>query len=69
MGVYSRPVPCEERKRFEQVYLDAVRKNVMSGARILNTKSEAWREATKKTRAASDVALADLNQHRKKHGC
>jgi hypothetical protein len=54
MGVYSRPVPCEERKRFEQVYLDAVRKNVMSGARILNTKSEAWREATKETRAACE---------------
>jgi hypothetical protein len=37
--------------------------------RILNTKSEAWREATKEARAACDVALADLNQHREEHGC
>jgi hypothetical protein len=62
-------VPCEERKRLEKVYLDAVRKNGMAGAHILTTNSEAWLEATKETRAACDVALADLHQHREEHGC
>jgi hypothetical protein len=69
MSVYSSPVPCEERKRLEKVYLDAIRKNVMAGAHILNSKSEAWREATKTTRAACDVTLEALNQHRAEHGC
>lgn len=69
MGVYSRPVPCEERKRLESIYIDAVRKNVKAGAHILDTKSEAWREATKETSAACDVALENLNRHREEHGC
>jgi hypothetical protein len=69
LGVYSSPVPCEERKRLEKVYLEAVRKNVMAGAHVLNSKSAAWREATKTTRAACDATLADLNGHRGKHGC
>jgi hypothetical protein len=68
-GVYSSPVPCEQRRRLATVYLDAVRKNGMAGAHIMNTKSKAWREATKETRPACDVALADLNQHREEHGC
>jgi hypothetical protein len=69
MGVYSSPVPCEERKRLEKIYFDAVRNNAIAGAHILNTKSEAWREATKETRAACDVALEALNRHRERHGC
>ena len=66
---YSEPEVCEERKRLERLYLDAVRKNAVAGAHLLNTKSEAWREATKDTRAACDVALANLNRHREEHGC
>jgi hypothetical protein len=66
---YSEPVVCEERKRLERLYLDAVRQNAVAGAHLLNTKSEAWREATKDTRAACDVALANLNRHREEHGC
>jgi hypothetical protein len=62
-------VHCEERKLPEKAYLDAERKNIMAGAHILNTNSKAWREATKETRAACDVALADLNRHREEHGC
>jgi hypothetical protein len=62
-------VVCEERKRLEKLYRDAVRKNTVAGAHILNTKSEAWREATKDTRAGCDVALANLNRHREEHGC
>ncbi len=69
MSVYSSPVLCEERQLLAKVYLDAVRKNSIAGMRILNTKSEAWREATKETRAACDVTLADLNRHREEHGC
>jgi len=68
-GVYSSPVPCEERKQLAKVYLDAVRKNSIAGMRILNAKSEAWREATKETRAACDLALTELNRHREEHGC
>jgi hypothetical protein len=66
---YPEPVVCEERKRLERLYLDAVRKNAVAGAHLLNTKSEAWQEATKDTRAACDVALANLNRHREEHGC
>jgi hypothetical protein len=69
MGVYSSPMPCEERKRLESIYLDAVRKNAMAGVHILDAKSKAWQEATKETSAACDVALANLNDHREKHGC
>ncbi len=69
LSVYSSPMPCEERKRLAKVYLDAVRKTSIAGLRILNAKSEAWREATKETRAACDVTLANLNRHREEHGC
>ncbi len=62
-------MPCEERMRLAKVYLEAVRKNSIAGMRILNTKSEAWREATKETRAACDAALAELNRHRTQHAC
>ena len=62
-------MPCEERKRLANVYLDSVRKNAMAGARILTTNSKAWLEATKETRPACDVALADLKRHREEHGC
>jgi hypothetical protein len=69
LGVYSSPVPCDERKRLEKVYLDAIRENTMAAAHILNAKSKAWREATKETRAACDATLEALNKHRAKHGC
>ena len=62
-------MPCEERKQLAKVYLDAVRKTAIAGMRILNTKSDAWRDATKVARAACDVALTDLNRHREEHGC
>jgi hypothetical protein len=62
-------MPCEERKRLAKIYFDAVRKTAIAGMRILNTKTEAWSEATKETRVTCDVALADLNRHRKEHGC
>lgn len=62
-------MPCEERKRLAKVYFDAVRKTAVAGMRILDAKSEEWREATEETRTACDIALADLNRHRKKHGC
>jgi hypothetical protein len=62
-------MPCEKRNQLAKVYLDAVRKTGVAGMRILNVKSEAWREATLETRAACDVALADLNRHREEHGC
>ena len=60
---------CEERQPLVKAYVDAVRKNAQAGAHILDTKTEAWREATKETRVACDVALADLNRHREEHGC
>jgi hypothetical protein len=65
----SSRVHCEERKRLAQVYLDAVRANALVGAHILSTKSEEWFVATKETRAACDVALAELNRHREEHAC
>ena len=46
-------MPCEERKRLEKIYLDAVRKNAIAGTPIPNTKTKAWREATKETRVAA----------------
>jgi hypothetical protein len=60
---------CEERKQLAMVYLGAVRKTAVAGMRILNAKSEGWREATLETRAACDVAVADLNRHLEEHGC
>jgi hypothetical protein len=68
-GVYSSSGPCEERQQLAKVYLDVVRTTAVDGVRILNVKSKAWREATKETRVACDVALADLNQHMREHGC
>lgn len=69
LGVYSSPVPCEERQRLERVYIDSVRRNAKAGAHVLNTKSDEWREATKETCAECDIALEDLERHRKEHGC
>jgi hypothetical protein len=62
-------VLCEERKQLVKIYVDAVRNTTIAGMRILDAKSEAWREATREARAACDVALTDLNAHREAHGC
>jgi hypothetical protein len=47
----------------------AVVPNVYAGKDVADMKSEAWREATKKTREACQEALDDLNSHRREHGC
>ena len=60
---------CEERLRLTRLYLDAVTLNQAEARTVADMKSEAWREATKETREACTVALADLNDHRKQHGC
>jgi hypothetical protein len=62
-------VLCEERARLEKIYLDAVLELSSAGVHIADMKSEAWREATKETREACQGTLADLNDHRKGHGC
>lgn len=60
---------CEERLRLTLVYLDAVALNQKAGRTVADPKSEAWREATKETREVCVARLADLNSHRKEHGC
>ena len=62
-------VPCEERKRHEEVYNAAVAAIVAAGRNVPDMKSEAWRNATKETREACQAALDDLNRHRNEHGC
>jgi hypothetical protein len=65
---WQRP-PCQERDRLTNAYLAAVVEHGKIGARYANHKSEVWREATKETSAACEAAIADLNAHRKEHGC
>ena len=36
---------------------------------IVDMKSESWREATQQARKQCEETLADLNAHRKEHGC
>jgi len=62
-------VPCEEKDRLTAVYLAAVVKNALAGRTVADIKSEAWREATKETRAACEKALEELNRHKAEHGC
>jgi hypothetical protein len=52
-----------------KVYLDAVFRNRQAGGTIADMKSEAWREATRVTRIDCEMALAELNAHRREHGC
>lgn len=66
---YPFPMECEERKRLEGIYLAAVAANNEAARIVADMRSEAWREATKDTRAACEEALADLSAHRKEHGC
>lgn len=51
------------------VYLAAVVANALAGREIADKKSEAWRKATKETRELCAVALAELDHHKKEHGC
>ncbi len=60
---------CEERLRLTKLYIDAVTLNQAAGRGIADMKSEAWREATRETRADCEMALAELNAHRREHGC
>ena len=60
---------CEQREMLQAIYLEAVAANVKAGSHIEDMKSEAWRAATKETRAICEETLSDLNQHRKEHGC
>jgi hypothetical protein len=62
-------VQCEERERLNRVYLDAAAKISASGKKVLDTKSVAWKEATRHSRATSKAALEALKRHRKEHGC
>jgi hypothetical protein len=47
-GVYLGPMQCQERQRFVASILRLL-SNAMAGIAIANTRSEAWREATKET--------------------
>jgi hypothetical protein len=51
------------------LYLDAVALNQTAGRTVPYKKSASWREATKETREHCKMTLADLNAHRKEHGC
>jgi hypothetical protein len=62
-------VACTERDRLMELYLEAVQKNNEVGLKVSDMKSEAWRAATKDTREACQIALQDLNSHRREHGC
>jgi hypothetical protein len=62
-------VPCEEGDRLNRAYLEAVTKVFDAGKMVPNITSSKWREATLKARLACKAALADLNRHRKEHGC
>jgi hypothetical protein len=62
-------VPCEERDRLNRAYLEATTKVFGAGKVVPNMTSSKWREATQRARAACKAALADLNRHKKEHGC
>jgi hypothetical protein len=60
---------CQERHRLIGIYLDAVTEISLISVRIADMKNESWRDATHEARGACETALADLNAHRKEHGC
>jgi len=62
-------VACDEYQRLEKVYFAALIENSKIILRMANMESETWSEAAKETRAACEYALANLNQHKAKHGC
>jgi len=62
-------IACEERKRLEEVYLNALRENLTAGVRIRHTNNETWLEATRETRATVAEALMHLESHRREHAC
>jgi hypothetical protein len=62
-------LPCEERDRLTRIYLSAVALYDEQAKTVSDLKSEAWRDASKRLREACQDALANLNAHRKEHGC
>ena len=65
----DRKAACAERDRLTRVYLAAVEQNNIAGKKVPDVKSEAWRDATQTTRELCVAALAELNAHKKEHGC
>src|ERR1700722_10168217 len=62
---YTCCLRCPERERLMKFSLDAVFRNSQAGGTIADMKSEAWREATRVTRIDCEMALAELNAHRR----
>jgi hypothetical protein len=60
---------CEVRDRLNRAYLEATTTIFVAGKAIPNMTSAKWKEATLKARALCKTALADLNRHKKEHGC
>jgi hypothetical protein len=62
-------VPCEERERLLAIYLAAIDQHTAASKTVPLVNSEAWRKATEGTREECTSALANLNDHRREHGC
>jgi hypothetical protein len=62
-------VACEERERLVAIYLAAIDKHTTASKKVPLVNTEAWRRATEGTREHCSDALADLNTHRREHGC
>ena len=61
--------PCDERAKLQKICLDAFLANSNAGRHVKDKSGEAWRQATKQTREASDAAKRVLKRHRVEHGC
>jgi hypothetical protein len=62
-------MPCKERERLTQAYLDATENHRRVSDSVKSIQSPEWLEATKETRQACETALAVLKLHMREHGC
>ena len=60
---------CDERDRLKSIQLSAVLKHLKVPGEDIAIDSAAWKQATKKTQKECNEALAELNRHKKEHGC
>jgi hypothetical protein len=68
-GYILVPVQCEERDRLTFAYIEAVIRHIEASNAVGHFASIEWREATKIARADAEVALRNLNEHKREHKC
>jgi hypothetical protein len=62
-------VPCEERERLTQAYLDATENSRKISDSVEDIHGPEWQQAIKGARQACEDALAALKAHIREHGC